>query len=122
MTDTSDRRINVIAVYCDGRPNERHARRPVARLVRTVVIDGSESWTVAREMGRKHSGDDRDNVRFDLQCSHRGCRVSAQVTVNATRDTTALQRLAESLNQAADRGVREVPLLLVAQCVSRQQT
>lgn len=114
MTD-----VHLIELYCAGPPDASHERRRVTRMARTLRMDDTTGWAVAREDGRRYPGDDRDRDRLDLRCPARGCRVSAQVVVDETRSTRGYERLVEGLNEAARSGLRELPLHAVAGIVSR---
>lgn len=119
-----DNDIHLIEVYCIGSPTAPHERRPVARMVRTVGMDGMTGWAVARDGGRRPVADQSGRDRFDLRCrrprGRRGpkCRISAQTVVDQTRASGGYDRLVQGLNAAAAAGMTELPLYGLAGIVS----
>lgn len=111
--------VHLVEVYCTGSPNAPHKRRYIARMVRTLRMDDSTGWAVARDGGRRHIADqiDQDRDRLDLRC--RACNLSAQVIVDETRATRGYDRLVQGLSTAARAGLRELPLHALAGIVSK---
>jgi hypothetical protein len=116
--------IHLIEVYCTGSPIASHERRYVARMVRTVRMDGTTGWAVARDGGQQPAADQRDHNRFNLRCRRprgRGgpkCPINAQTVVDQTRGS-AYDRLVQELNDAAAAGKSELTLYELAGIVSQ---
>lgn len=110
--------VVLIEVYCSGSPAAPHQRHYVARMVRTVRMDGTTGWTVARDGGRQHTADQsHDRERFDLRCP--ACRINALAVVDQTRASRGYERLVRGLDGAAAVGMSELPLHALAGMVSR---
>lgn len=105
--------VTLIEVFCEGRPSDPHRRRYIARMVRTVRMDDTTGWAVARDGGRLHVADDQNRDRIDLRCDL--CPLSPQ----ASRAKPAYDKLLRYLDAAADKGIFELPLHALAGIVSR---
>lgn len=108
--------IHQIEVYCNGAPNGPHERRYIARMVRTMRMDDTSGWTVARDAGRQHRANDWDRNRFDLRCR---CGISAQVVMDETQASQGRIRLMRAFDTAAGADLPELPLHALAGIVAR---
>ncbi|WP_368834147.1 hypothetical protein [Mycobacterium intracellulare] len=110
--------INLIEVYCDGRPEARHKRVYVARMVRTIRVDDSTGWAVARDDGNQHAADESERDRLAVRCPWRGCRVNAQANRDQNRASRGYEQLVRGLDYVADNGASELSLHALAGIVS----
>ena len=112
----------IIEVYCDGAQPGEHERWFTARMVRSVVVDGSTAWAVAREYRNRRrernvagrDPDEHEYNRFNLRCGARGCTISAQAHLGSDGH----RRLTDTLDTLADADAGEVPLRAIAARVS----
>lgn len=103
--------ISLIKVYCDGRPDAPHDSREVARMVRTIRMDDTTGWTVAREDGKRHPGEDWRRDRLVLRCS---CGLNCPVKLGQNRESRGYDRLVRGLDYVANSGASELQLYALA--------